>query len=126
MRHLVRVSDFEVENIISGKDKFLIRFFKKRVEFMGNLAVGDLVYLRRGNKVLGQFVTGKIVFIEGIDETFKLEIESFKLYFSQDEYRDLLVKNRFLLVLQINKVEKFITSPVEIPDSRKEWIVLDN
>lgn len=115
-KYLVIVKDLELQGILSGSQQFLIRGFKKRPEFLGLVAVGDLVYFRLSKgEVLGQFVVGGVALIEGVEMIEKYAEGSV-------QYAENM---NVLLVVKVEKLEQFIASPIEVPKSRKEWVVLD-
>jgi len=125
-RHLVLISDLEFEKILTGTERYLLRFFKKKQEFINRLNVGDIVFfkIKRG-EVLGQFNVGKIVLIEKLDDgDFKI-LKEFSVNLTKGEFEKKLQENNIVLVVQIDNLEQFITSPVDVPPrSRKEWVVL--
>lgn len=121
-RHLVLISDFELKNIISGSQQYLVRFFKKRPDFLGQVGTGDLVYFRKkGDEALGQFVIGKLTVMEGADNS---DWELLKNRFGFEKRLDM---NNVILIVQITKLEQFIASPLEMPyNLRRDWLVLEN
>jgi hypothetical protein len=137
-RHLILISGSEAEEILSGKAELLIRFFKKRPDFLRELASGDLIYFRKNKgEVLGQFFIGKLIIVEKIefgdwnwiDKVLNNESgimnygkELFEEKADQSELK--LSTKKILLVVQIEKLEQFITSPIDTPKNRKEWVVL--
>lgn len=124
-KHLVLTTDLEFEEIISGRMTYLVRFFKKRFEFLNQLTSDDLVFLKKGKEVLGQFNVGKIVLIENFDESDFKVLQEFSRGFSMEVFKKMALENGVMVIVQIEKLEQFITSPVDLPKSKKEWIVLD-
>jgi len=125
-RHLVLISDLEFERILLGAERYLIRFFKKRLDFINRLNVGDIIFFKKNRgEVLGQFNVGKIVLIEKIDDgDFKI-LKEFSISLTKGEFDKKLQENNTLVVVQIDNLEQFITSPVDVPARiRKEWVVL--
>jgi len=134
MKHLVLVSDPELQNIISGKQEYLLRFFKKRPDFLGEIASGDLVYFRK-KEVLGQFEIGGLMIAEKWEMSessrFALGSELWDLRYekwgmTKEIFKEKIEENRILVIMQVNKLEQFITSPIETPRGRKEWVVLED
>lgn len=119
-KHLVLVTDGEYKTIISGKREFIVRFFKKRPEFLSEVGLGDLIYFRkRGDEALGQFVIGKLIVIEGAVSN------DWDLLKNQFNFEEKLGINNIILIVQITKLEQFIASPIEMPyNLRKDWVIL--
>lgn len=129
-KHLVLINDSELANIISGKAGYLVKFFKKRTETLGKIASGDLIYFKKKQgEILGQFEIGKLITIEKLDVgDWKLiqEVGGGMLDLRKEVFSKKLEENNILLIIQIIKLEQFITSPIEAPRGRKEWMVLDD
>lgn len=130
IKHLVLVPEPEFSNIISGNCQYLVRFFKKRVDFINRLKKGDLIYLRKkSGEVAAQFNVGKLILIEKLDVgdwNFVKEIGSLNLQLTQEVFEEKIRENRILIIIQIQKLEQFITSPIDAPKSKKEWVVLED
>jgi hypothetical protein len=124
-RHLVLTTDDEFQEIISGRMTYLVRFFKKKFEFLFELSSDDLVFLKKGKEVLGQFNVGKIIMIEELEIKDLRIVNQFVMGMSEEDFVKRLDENRVMVIVQIEKLEQFITSPVDLPKSKKEWIVLD-
>lgn len=125
-RHLVLTTDAEFQEIISGRMTYLVRFFKKKFEFLFELSSDDLVFLKKGKEVLGQFNVGKIVLIENFEESdFKI-LKEFSRGFNQEIFKKMALENIVMVIVQIEKLEQFITSPVDLPRGRKEWVILED
>jgi len=129
-KHLVLISASEAEEILSGKSEYLLRFFRKRPDFFKVLASGDLIYFRKkGSEVLGQFLVGKLLVVEGIgkgDWEWIEKVISDQWKGKREEFIEKANENSTLVIIQIEELEQFITSPIDVPkNSRKEWIVLD-
>src|SRR3989344_5496005 len=126
-KHLLLVSTLEAEEILSGQSEYLIRFFKKRFEFINRLEKGDLIYLRKkGGEVLAQFNIGKLVLIEGLEiDDYKI-LKNFSASLGKELFEEKINENNILIIIQIQKLEQFITSPIQIPKHiKKEWVVLE-
>lgn len=128
MKHVVVFSENEIKRLLSGQLVYLIKFFKKRLDFLKELAVGDLVYFRKSKgEILGQFFIVKLIVIERLETG---DWEGVKIYLrnsmTKAVFEEKLTENNILVIAQIKKLEQFITSPIEIPGKpRKGWIVLD-
>ena len=125
-RHLVLTTSLEFENIISGKQSFLIRFFKKRFEYLQSLKRGDLIYLRKkGGEIIAQFNAGKLVFTDPVQpQDYKL-LKIFSGDFSKEFFEEKLRENTIMVIIRIEKLEQFITSPIDVPNSKKDWVIID-
>lgn len=131
MRHLVVFPEVHIQKLLTGELKTDFRFFKKRPDFFDKIHIGDLVFFRKSKgDVLGQFEIGKLILVE------KLEREDWKFIkqigeqigfdLNQEEFEEKEFANRVLLVIQITKLEQFITPPIEIEKrGKKEWVVLE-
>jgi hypothetical protein len=126
IRHVVSVSTLEFENIILGKAEYLIRFFKKRPDFLSQLQKGDLMHLRKkGGEVLAQFNVGKLILIEGIEKAdYKILIE-FSKEVTRENFEERVSENSIMVIVRIVKLEQFITSPIEVPRGKKDWVILE-
>lgn len=127
-RHLVLSSESEFGRIISGEVQYLIRFFKKRQGFLGSIKSGDLVFLKVKKEILGQFLIGKLILIEKIgEEDFPLikTIKGLGNNLHEDFLRKAVDKNTIALIVQIDKLEQLITSPIDVPIVRKDWVILE-
>lgn len=125
-RHLALVSDVELQNILSGKLPYLIKFFKKRLDFLNTLQKGDLIYLRKkGGEVLGQFNIGKLIEIERLEIGDWKFIKDLETGLKKEDFEEKIEEHSVMVIVQIEKLEQFITSPIDTPKSKKEWVVLE-
>ena len=127
-RHLVLTTDSEFRAIISGKIQCIIRFFKKRQEFLGRVKSGDLVFLKVKKEILGQFLIGKMVLVEKIgDEDFSFikNLKGLENNLHEDSFKKSVDRNSIVLIAQIDKLEQLITSPIDVPQVRKDWVILE-
>ena len=131
MKHLVIFSDLQIGQLLNGQLKTDLRFFKKKSDALGKIHSGDLVFFRKARgEILGQFEIGKLIviekmekgdwgFIKGIGEKFGFDLK-------REEFEEIEVADKTLLIIQITKVEQFITPPIEIDKrGKKEWVVLE-
>lgn len=128
--HIVSLADAEAESLITGFKLYILKFFKKRPDFFNKLKIGDLVYFKKSKgDVLGQFEIKKLVISENInieDWVWIKEIAEGKLGVNEKEFIDNIDTNKVILIIQINKLEQFITPPIEIDKKiKKEWVVLN-
>lgn len=96
---------------------------------MGEVKGGDLVFLKVGKEILGQFIIGKVIFIENFKkEDFKwiTKIEGIQNILEKRDYEKDLERISIVLIIQTNKIEQLITSPIEVPIVRKDWIILED
>ena len=130
-RHIVTVTDFESEQLFLGTINYLFKFFKKKPGFIDKLSVGNIVFFKKKKgEILGQFEVGKIIIIERVENRdWRLVKEitgGSETFLSKEKFQELVEKNSILLIIQIDKLEQFITSPIEIDKrSKKGWIVLE-
>ena len=93
---------------------------------MSRLQKGDLIYLRkRQGEVLGQFNVGKVILIEGVENNDFKVLKDYLKDLTKGFFEEKVYQNSIIIVVQIEKLEQFITSPINTPKSRKEWIVLE-
>lgn len=149
MKHIVSFTDVKIQKLFSGRLNYDLRFFIKKPEFLSKLSVGDIVYFRKKQgEVLGQFSVEKLIIVENFevrDWNWIKEINNFvipgltrnpeqnkpgsqiKFGMTQQDFEKFAYENSILIIIQIDKLEQFITSPIEIDKrSKKEWIVLGN
>lgn len=129
MRHVVVFSSGQIKDLLSGKLKFDLRFFKKRPHFLNSLSIGDIIFFRKKRgEIIGQFEAGKLIIIERIENRdWKIvkEAGGDEIGLLEQEFAEKVLENNTLLIIQINNLEQLITSPIEIDKrSRKEWIVV--
>lgn len=121
-KHLAIFSKQTVQEIFSGQREILAWFSQKRIAPFGLVKVGDIVFIKpSGEEVKGQFLVKKIVYFEGLDE------ESWKIInplIAQDQiHKDI----KYATLLWIDRVEKFITSPIKlIKSDQRRWVVLED
>lgn len=126
MKHLVVFTEKQAQELLNGQLKFDVRFFKKKPEFLSKIAAGDIVYFRKKGEVLGQFEIGKIIIIENSGIGDWDLIRGFESGLNREVFETKTRENNILVIIQITKLEQFITSPIEIDKrSKKEWIILD-
>lgn len=123
-RHAVLIYSQELTDIISGKQKYLTRSFKKKPEFLRGLSYADTIYFRqKRGEILGQFIIGKLIIVERWGSEDEKLFKDLKIFTNS---QNTPVENSIVIIIQIEKLEQLITSPVEIDKrSQKEWIVLD-
>ena len=126
-RHLVLISDTEFKEFLSGEANYLVRFFKKKMDFLEKLSVGDLVYFKKmKGEVLGQFNVGKVVLVENLEVRDFQVLRQFSKGISREVFDKKLDENNTMVIVGIEKLEQFITSPIDVPTRlRKEWSVLE-
>lgn len=128
-RHLVLSTKEEFERIVSGEIKYLIRFFKKRQEFLNQVKSGDLVFLKVNKEIRGQFLIKKLILGENLGDWDKVWIENIEgliTNFHKEFLDKNLAENSAIIIAQIDKLEQLITSPIELPIIRKEWAILED
>lgn len=130
MNHVATFTKGQIQNLLSGSLKVSFRFFKKKPNFLDKIHSGDLVFFRKDRgEVLGQFEIGKLIIVERIeagDWNWIKEIgEPAESGLTKAEFEEKADIERILIIIQITKLEQFITPPIEINKrSKKEWVVL--
>lgn len=130
MKHLVIFPDMQIGQLLNGQLKMDSRFFKKKSNILGKIHSGDLVFFRKAKgEVLGQFEIGKLITIEKLEKGdwgfIKKVGEGWGFSIKQKDFEEMELKDITLLIIQITKVEQFITPPIEIDKrGKKEWVVL--
>ncbi|MBI3486085.1 hypothetical protein HY025_04050 [Candidatus Daviesbacteria bacterium] len=124
-KHLAIFSLTHTEQVLNGTKVIELRASQKRIPPFSVVNIGDLVYIKpTGKEIIGQFKIKKIISFEGIiKEDWKI-IES--IY---NEKLDLKNKEqiKYLTLIFIDQVEKFITPPVKIQKSdQRGWMVLNS
>lgn len=131
-KHLAIFSKDIIEQIFSGKKNIDVRLSQKRIAPFGQIAVGDIVYIKPpGEEILGQFIAKKVIFLEGLSgEDWKILQkgygikESFKMRQRKGRFQEIHPP-KFATLIFMDQVEQFITSPVKIKKSDlRGWVVL--
>lgn len=130
-KHIILVSETESKDLILGTAGYLFRFHKRKPEFLDKLTSGNLIFFKgKKGDILGQFEVGKIIIIERVENRDWKIVEAIgekELGVGEEQFIEKIRENSYLVIIQINKLEQLITSPVEIDKrSKKEWIVLED
>lgn len=131
MKHLVIFSDLQIQQLLNGQLKTDFRFLKKKSGVLGKIHSGDLVFFRKARgEVLGQFEIGKLMIVERLEKGdwgFLKKIgEELGFSLKPREFEEIEVADMTLLIIQIIRVEQFITPPVEIDKrGKREWVVVE-
>lgn len=122
-KHAVVFSREQIQELLEGELKYDLRFFKKRPEFLNKLNIGDIIFFRKSRgEVIGQFEVGKLIIVENLDAEDQNVLKSLGIL---ENFENQLKENSIMVVIQIEKLEQLITSPVEIDKrSRKEWVLV--
>lgn len=122
-KHAVVFKREQIQELLEGKLKYDLRFFKKRPEFLNKLNIGDIIFFRKSRgEVIGQFEVRKLIIVENLDAEDQNVLKSLGIL---ENFENQLKENSIMVVIQIEKLEQLITSPVEIDKrSRKEWVIL--
>lgn len=123
-KHLAIFSQEHVLGLFDGTKTIEVRVSQKRIPPFGVVSIGDLVYIKpTGKEIIGQFKIKKIVSFEGISSEDWKVIES--IY---NQKLDLKNKQgiKYLTLIFIDQVEKFITPPIKIKKSdQRGWVILN-
>jgi hypothetical protein len=130
MKHVISYPEAKMQKLLNGRLRYDFHFFKKKSEFSANLSAGDNIFFRKKRgEVMGQFGVGKLIIIEGVDKKDWLFLKAYGIEeeYGKEKFEENTTGNNILVIMQVVKVEQFITSPIEIDKkSKKEWIVLEN
>jgi hypothetical protein len=131
MNHVATFSEEQIRNLLSGSLKIDFRFFSRKSDILNKIHSGDLIFFRKSRgEVLGQFEIEKLIVVEKFqagDWNWIKEIgKPSEFGLTKVEFEEKADMEKTLLIIQIIKLEQFITPPIEIDKrSKKEWIVLD-
>lgn len=132
-KHLAIFTKDVTEQIFLGKKTIETRFSLKKIAPFGQIRVGDIVYIKpSGEDIQGQFEVKKVIFFEGLDQN---DWQLIKNNYGKDlslgspkkdeEFFKLKNVSMFGTIIFIDKVEKFLTSPVKIEKKdNRGWMVL--
>ncbi len=123
-----------VEAIFNGTKTIESRFSKNRIAPFGLIQRGDLVYLKvSGGEVVGQFSVKAVISFEGLSkDDWQLIIEKYwsKISLGSNASDQIFLeahqKSIFGTLIFIDKLERFITSPIKFKKSdQRGWMVLE-
>ena len=132
-KHLAIFSKEHVEDLFKGKKETELRVSQKKIAPYGVLNVGDLVYIKpSGGDIIGQFTIKKVISFEAPDKKDWEIIANLSNPTSEVSIASIpprrwsSSKVKFVTLIFMDQIEKFITSPIKIKkgDSRA-WVVLD-
>lgn len=130
MKHVVVFNKEQIGKLLNGELIYEVWFYKKKPDFLSKLSAGDLIYFRERGEIKGQFEVGSLIFAQKPDiGSWKWikEVGDGKLDLTREQFLEQIKENSILLIIQIDKLEQLITSPIEIDKrSKKEWVVLGN
>lgn len=119
-----------IEAILNGQKTIETRFSQFRIVPFGQVAVGDIVYLKPpGEEIIGQFRVKKVISYEGLIPE---EIDKIFTEFGdkiQDQvvpsYKDSKKNSQYGTLIFITQSERLITSPLKIKKKdQRGWVVL--
>lgn len=123
-----------IEAILNGKKTIETRFSKHKISPFGEVASGDIVYMKPpGEEIVGRFKVKKVIFLDGLIQS---DIEKiFNEYGLQISAGDPLEDKKYQreksessygTLIFISESERFITSPIKIKKiDRRGWMVLE-
>lgn len=118
-----------IEAILSGKKTIETRFSKAKIAPFGQVAVGDLVYMKPpGEEIIGQFRVKKVFCYKGFDLSDLSSLSNLykKEIAAEEEYWEKKKDSKFATLIFIGESERFITSPIRIKKSdMRGWVVLE-
>lgn len=130
MNHVATFSEEQIRNLLLGSLKIDFRFFSKKSDILNKIHSGDLVFFKSRGEILGQFEIGKLITVEELetaDWNWIKEIGKLSEFgLTKEVFEEKASINKTLVIVQIIKLEQFITPPIEIDKrSKKVWMVLD-
>ncbi len=131
--HLAIFTGSSLAQILSGKKTIETRFSQHRIVPFGQVNTGDTVYIKpAGGEIVGQFKVKKVIFYDGleaedlqlINKTYGKQIVVGSVV-EREQFFASKAKSKFGSLIFIDKVERFITSPVKVPKKDlRGWVVL--
>lgn len=134
-KHLAILPRLAIKAIILGEKTIETRFSKKKIAPFGLVSVGDIVYMKPpGEELAGQFQVTKVISIEGISDKdwdwIKSEFGEKSSFGSIAEMKNYFkdhAGSRYATIIDIGKVEQFVTSPIRIEKKDlRGWVVIEN
>lgn len=129
MKHLAIFKGDGAKKILSGKKTIESRFSKRRNPPFGQIATGDLVYIKpSGEDIIGQFRVKKVIFYDGLTED---DLNGIKKTFGYaiaqaNDYWQRNKGSRYGTLIFIGDSSRFITSPIKFPKKDlRGWVVLE-
>lgn len=132
-KHLAIFSKDATEAILNGKKTIEERFSKRKIPPFGVVEVGDHVYMKPiRQEIIARFTVKKVIYFEGIDEdNWNLLKQSYfdnlglKYQNFDQNYLDMHKDAKYGSLIFIDRVEKFITSPLKInKKDLRGWVIL--
>lgn len=128
MKHLAIFKGEGAKKILSGKKTIESRFSKRRNPPFGQIATGDLVYIKpSGEDIIGQFRVKKVIFYDGLDIGEIREIwEKYSKQLAVDEgFWKEKEGSCYGTLIFIGEVDPFLTAPIKFPKKDlRGWVVL--
>ncbi|MBI2018902.1 ASCH domain-containing protein [Candidatus Daviesbacteria bacterium] len=129
MKHLAIFKGDGAKKILSGKKTIESRFSKRRNPPFGQIATGDLVYIKpSGEDIIGQFRVKKVIFYDGLDlsDLSNLRKRYGRQLAAGEGYWQQKQDSRYGTLIFIGEVDPFITSPIKFPKKDlRGWVVLE-
>ncbi len=122
-KHLAIFRKDILEQILAGQKKVESRFSQHKIAPFGKVSMGDIVYIKPpGEEIKGQFRVKKVIYFDGLT---KEDVELIKSEWDLDLWVNGSTPNYATLIF-IDRVEQFITSPLQIKKKDlRGWMVLD-
>lgn len=128
VKHLAIFKGEIGEMILNGKKSIESRFSKRKDPPFGQIASGDLVYIKpSGKDPIGQFKVKKVIFYDGLNTE---DIESIKKQFgneisAEEGYWEKKTDSKYGSLIFIGQSNRFLTSPIKLPKKDlRGWVVL--
>lgn len=127
-KHLAIFKGDGGELILLGKKSMESRFSKRRDPPFGQIAKGDLVYIKpSGKDPIGQFKVRRVIFYDGLEEK---DIKEIQLKYARfivldKQYWERKLGSRYGTLIFIAESSRFITAPIKVPKKDlRGWVVL--
>ena len=129
-KHLAIFKGHGGELILTGQKTIESRFSRAKIAPFGQVASGDLVYIKpSGKDIIGQFRVKKVIFYNGLEVEDVREIKERygERIAMEDSYWEKKLNSKYGTLIFIGESSRFITSPVKIPKKDlRGWVVLEN
>lgn len=128
-KHLAIFKGNGGELILLGRKTIESRFSKRKNPPFGQIAKGDIVYIKpSGKDPIGQFRVKKVIFYDGLTDEDIKEIKKTKSYAIayKNDYWEKILGSKYGTLIFIAESSRFITAPIKYPKKDlRGWVVLD-
>lgn len=128
MQHIASFSPSSAEKILKGDKTHEIRYSLKKTAPFGVVSSRDLVYIKPvGKEIIGQFKVKKVIFIDApqTSDLAKIKQEFEDQVLEDTRFWKELESAKYLTIIFISEVSRFISSPISFKKRVLNWVVLD-